>query len=116
VLTGVSALRFDVGRRQGEFVLQHSIWDKQIEKKWTLMNIYGAAQDENKESFLTELASFCSDNKDPMIVGRDFNILRFSSEKNKPFHPNRFSRLFNALIHLSAFLACVCRVVRFIPL
>jgi len=40
-------------------------------------------QEENKIEFLIELASFCSKNKDPYLVGGDFNILRFTSEKIK---------------------------------
>jgi exonuclease III len=35
------------------------------------------------------------------VIGGDFNIMRFSSEKNKTFHPNRFSKKFSALIHLN---------------
>jgi hypothetical protein len=94
--------RFDVGsRKQGEFILQHNLRDKHMEKKWNIMNIYGAAHDENKESFLTELASFCSDNKEPLLAGGDLYIMRFSPEKNKTFHPNRFSKLFNAPIHVN---------------
>jgi hypothetical protein len=62
--------RFDVGRRvQGDFILQHLLWDKELEFKWTLMNIYGAAQDENKESFFTELASMCPNNSGPFLIG-----------------------------------------------
>jgi hypothetical protein len=29
-----------------------------------------------------------------------FNILRFGSEKNKVFHPNKFSDIFNNIIHV----------------
>jgi hypothetical protein len=42
----------------------------------------------------------CANNKGPMLIGGDFNILRFSFEKNKGFHPNRFSSLFNVVIQL----------------
>jgi exonuclease III len=101
VVSRIRDVRFDVGqRRQGDFVLKHNLWDKKLEVKWNLMNVYGAAQEEHKEAFLTELASFWSENKEPMLVGGDFNILRFSSEKNKTFHPNMFSRIFNTLIHM----------------
>jgi endonuclease/exonuclease/phosphatase family metal-dependent hydrolase len=33
------------------------------------------------------------------VIGGDFNILRFSSEKNKAFVPNRFSDMFNSVIN-----------------
>jgi hypothetical protein len=99
VLTGLKVQRFDVGvRKQGEFILQHLMWDKLMEKKWCLMNVYGAAHDENKESFLAELATFCANCKDPYILGGDFNILRFLSDKNKQRSLNKFSDFLTSLL------------------
>jgi dsDNA-binding SOS-regulon protein len=45
------------------------MWDKMMERKWTLMIVYGAAQEENRESFMAELASFLADNKEPLLSG-----------------------------------------------
>jgi hypothetical protein len=70
VLTGISKDRFDIGSRvEGTYVLQHCLWDKKLETKWILMNVYGAAQVENKEEFLSELASLCSKAKESYVVG-----------------------------------------------
>jgi exonuclease III len=66
-------------REQGKCVLQNTMWGKRLEVKWTLLNVYGAAQTEHKEEFLTEIASFCSKISDPYIICGDFNIIRFSS-------------------------------------
>jgi hypothetical protein len=74
-----------------------------VEKKWCLLNVYGVAQDENKDSFLAEMATFCANYKDPYIVGGDFNILRFLSDKNKSCILNRFSDLFNIIININGF-------------
>jgi exonuclease III len=103
VLSGFNIDRFDVGcRSQGDFILQHTIWDKQLEVKWCVVNVYEAAQEDHKEAFLSELvASFCSKIKEPYVIGGDFSIMRFSSNKNKKFLPNRFSDLFNDIINLS---------------
>jgi exonuclease III len=65
------------------------------------VNIYGAAQEENKEAFLRELASFCAKIKEPYVMGGDFNIMRFSSDKNKVFIPNRFSNISNTIININ---------------
>jgi hypothetical protein len=46
-------------RSQGSYILQHNLWDKLLEVKWNILNIYGAPPDENKEEFLNELATFC---------------------------------------------------------
>jgi exonuclease III len=77
----------------------HLLWDKNLEKKWNLLNIYVSPHDDCKESFLSELSSFCSKNKDPFIVGGDFNIMRYMSDKNKRFSPSRFSGILNIIIN-----------------
>lgn len=43
-------------------MLQMNLWDKQNKIKWNLLVVYGAAQDDNKIEFLSELSSFCSKN------------------------------------------------------
>jgi exonuclease III len=99
ILIGLKLDTFDVGMRtQGDFILMHKLWDKRLEVKWCIMNVYGAAQEDQRESFLRELASVCSGCSEPYIAGGDFNILRFSFEKNKMFSPNRFSDMFNSVI------------------
>jgi endonuclease/exonuclease/phosphatase family metal-dependent hydrolase len=47
----------------------------------------------NKMDFLSELSSFCSKNKEPILIGGYFNIMRYNSERNKP------GGTFNTLIH-----------------
>lgn len=45
--------RFDVGSfKQGEFMLQMNLWDKEVRVKWNLLIVYGA-EEENKISFLS---------------------------------------------------------------
>jgi hypothetical protein len=93
---------FDVGFRvQRVFILQHSLWDKKKDKKWNILNVYVVTHDENKDTFLTELASFCSRCKDPYLKCGDFDIMRFFSEKNKRSNPNRFSDVFNNIIQVN---------------
>jgi hypothetical protein len=70
LLSGFKLDRFDVGvRLQGEYIPQHNLWDKLLNRKWNILNVYGAAHDEAKDSFLAELASFYSKNKEPYLVG-----------------------------------------------
>jgi hypothetical protein len=46
------------------------------------LSVYGAAQEEHKEHFLSELVQACTSYGDlPFIVGGDFNIIRNPSEK-----------------------------------
>jgi hypothetical protein len=72
--------------------------DRKSDFKWVLVAVYGAAQLEFKESFLTELVQSCSDEKLPLCIGGDFNIVRNSSEKNNDRFEERWPFLFNAVI------------------
>ena len=98
ILSGINNEMMDVGAlSEGKYMLQLNLWDKMAKRKWNFINIYGAAQEENKREFLTELANFCGNNQDPVIIGGDFNIIRFSLEKNKG-GTHRYSGLFNSII------------------
>jgi exonuclease III len=58
--------------------------------RWALLSVYGAAQEEHKEHFLSELVRACTSCGDlPFIVGGDFNIIRNPSEKNNSRYNNK---------------------------
>ena len=100
ILSGIKTERFDIlSSKTGTYFIMVKVFDKKLRKNLCLVNVYGPAQDEGKEVFLTELAQICYENKDPMLLGGDFNILRFSDEKNKNFRPNRYSDMFNLIIN-----------------
>jgi hypothetical protein len=48
---------------------------------WSLVAVYGAAQDESKADFLRELVNLAKDNTYPILIGGDFYLLRFRHEK-----------------------------------
>jgi hypothetical protein len=78
IAVGINVIFMDVGSfYDGEYMLQMNLWDKEKRGKWNLINVYGAAQDEKKEDFLSELALFCSKNKEPYLLCGDFNIISF---------------------------------------
>lgn len=84
---------------QGEYMIQLNLWDKINKVKWNLLIVYGAAHDDLKLQFLSELSSFCSKSTEPLVFGSDFNIIRYSFERNKVGGGQRFSGLFNAFIN-----------------
>jgi hypothetical protein len=49
----------------------------------SLVSIYGATQDVHKPSFLRELVNLAKDNPHPIIIGGDFNLLRYPQEKSR---------------------------------
>ena len=63
------------------------------------MLVYGAAHDKKRDKFLDELTSCCGNIKTPYVIGGDFNILRDSSDKNKPLHRSQHMDRFNNIIH-----------------
>jgi exonuclease III len=84
---------------EASFSVNAIVQDKKIKRTLSLVTVYGPAHEENRESFLTELSQICSSKKHPMLLGGDFNILRFSSDKNKSFIGNKATDLFNWVIN-----------------
>lgn len=80
-------------------MIQMNLWDKQLKFKWNLFIVYGDAQEEGKIPFLTELSNFCSKSLDPLLIGGDFNIIRYTRERSTNTRVHRHSGLFNALIN-----------------
>jgi exonuclease III len=81
--------RFDVENfENGEYMIIANVFDKKLRKHWSLVNVYGPAQDEFKDRFLSKLSNFCFKVKYPVLMSGDFNILRYSIEKNKKFNEN----------------------------
>jgi hypothetical protein len=100
ILGGFKIARFDIHDIViGRFYIKVALQDLKIQKKWNLVFVYGAAQEEDKEAFLVELGEICTDQRLPMLIGGDFNILRFPSEKNKEMRRSKWSSLFNAIIN-----------------
>ena len=90
ILFGFKKERFDIlSSDVGTYSITAKVFDKKMRKNIYLVSVYGPAQDEGKEAFLTELAHICFKNKEPMLIGGDFNILRFSEDKNKAFCPQQ---------------------------
>jgi hypothetical protein len=50
--------------------------------KWSLVTMYGTVQDEFKANFLRELVNLAKDNPYLILIGGDFNLLRFRHEKS----------------------------------
>jgi hypothetical protein len=84
ILGGFRLSRFDIqNTSMGKFHIKVTLLDLKLQLKWNLVIVYGAAQLEDKEEFLTELGTVCNEQSLPLLVGGDFNIIRFSSEKTR---------------------------------
>jgi hypothetical protein len=63
-----------------------------------LVAVYGTAQDAFKPAFLREMVNLGKENTYPIIIGGNFNFLRFSHEKSRGRFDNHWPFLFNDVI------------------
>ena len=82
ILLGIDLNVYDIGAiDEGNHYVKFHLCTKMDGFKWALVVVYGPAQNNLKEQFLTELVNMCSHEKLPILVGGDFNILRTPYEK-----------------------------------
>jgi hypothetical protein len=82
----------------GEFAVKFHVRSKIDGFRWALVAVYGAAQPELKPDFLVDLVRICGDERLPIMVGGDFNIIRRQDEKNNDNFDGRWSFMFNMII------------------
>ena len=63
-----------------------------------MVSVYGPAQPDLKEKFLTELVQLCTKETIPIAIGGDFNIIWGPQDKNNDNYNDRWPFLFNAII------------------
>jgi hypothetical protein len=98
-LVGFNSEVFDVREHEaGEFMIHTLVLHRETNFIWNFVNVYGAAQKDHKNRFLSELSSFCLRSQVPLLIGGDFNIIRKAEEKNKPGGFSKWSSLFNNII------------------
>jgi hypothetical protein len=49
---------------------------------WRLVSVYGVTQDAHKPAFLREMVNPAKNNPHPIIIGDDFNLIRYPHEKS----------------------------------
>jgi exonuclease III len=86
ILVGINADKFDIANIfHGDFYVKFKLRNKNDNFEWVLVVVYGAAQNEHKESFLRELVHTCSMESTPLLVGGDFNIIRSAVKKTMTY-------------------------------
>jgi hypothetical protein len=99
MLVGVRSDTMEVlASLDGDYHIKLTIRNKADNFIWSLVAVYGAAQDEFKADFLRELVNLAKDNPHPILIGGDFNLLRFRPEKSKGRFDGHWPFLFNAVI------------------
>lgn len=100
ILLGIDLSVYDIGAiDEGDFYVKFHLCNKSDSFKWALVVVYGPAQEQSKEHFLAELVNMCSNERLPILIGGDFNIIRNpQGEKNNANYSDRWLFLFNAVI------------------
>jgi hypothetical protein len=99
LLVGIRSDTMDVlASSDGEYNIKLTIRNKADDFIWSLVAVYGAAQDAFKADFLCELVNLAKDNLYSMIIGGDFNLLRFHHEKSKGHFDSHWPFFINDVI------------------
>jgi exonuclease III len=83
----------------GDYHIKLHIRNKADNFAWSLVAVYGSAQEEYKAAFLLKLVNLTKDNPYPILIGGDFNLLRFHHEKSKGRFDEHWPFLFNVVIN-----------------
>ena len=99
ILLGVKCKTLEVlNVVHGDFAVKFRVRSKIDGFQWALVAVYGAVQPKLKPDFLADLVRICGDERLPIIVGGDFNIIRRQEEKNNDNFNGRWSFMFNMII------------------
>jgi endonuclease/exonuclease/phosphatase family metal-dependent hydrolase len=80
-----------------DYHIKLHICNKADDFTWSLVAVYGVAQNEFKADFFHELVNLAKNNLYPILIGGDFNLLRFCHEKSNRFD-DHWPFLFNVVI------------------
>jgi hypothetical protein len=96
ILLGVREDSFSISNVS---ILEHSVSCMLLDKKsnfsWRLVVVYGSPYDESKPEFIDELHKVLSTWQGPTVLGGDFNLCRFSSDKRNGRINQRMADCFN---------------------
>jgi len=78
-----------------QFSLSAMVIDKKTGFNWKNIVVYGSPYDDGKQSFIDELHHVMGRWSGPVIVGGDFNLVRFATDKNNSIINHRWADAFN---------------------
>lgn len=100
ILTGVRQGNLDVEAMTcGEFYARMEITNQKDGFRWELINVYGPVQIERNGLFLQELYRKIEETRLPIMMGGDFNLIRFAHEKPTDNVNLPWMEIFNAFLN-----------------
>jgi len=80
---------------------------------WKLVIVYGSPYEEGKQAFLDELHRVMVKWRGPTLIGGDFNLVRFSSDKSNGVINHKWADAFNEWVNKWALIEVDARNRRF---
>lgn len=87
-----------------KFLLSVMVKDKKTNFVWRCIVVYGSPYEDSKQEFLDELHKVMFDWNGPTMIGGDFNLVRFTSDKSNGQINHKWCDLFNEWIDNCALL------------
>ncbi|KAG2656080.1 hypothetical protein PVAP13_1KG057385 [Panicum virgatum] len=78
-----------------DFSISVFLLDKKTGFSWKMVVVYGSPYEERKQAFLDEIHLVLSKWDGPTLIAGDFNLVRFSSDKNNGIINHRWADAFN---------------------
>jgi hypothetical protein len=83
MLLGFRDDKFEVGEwRKGSFFISATVLQRNIKLKWRFVLVYGPADHSRTSEFLGELVDEVVGCDVPVVVGGDFNLIRWAGDKS----------------------------------
>jgi hypothetical protein len=84
----------------GEYYISMVLRNRLSNSRWELVTVYGPTQHSLSEDFITELSRKCMRSTLPVLLGGDFNLIRFADGKNNSNIDQRLMDKINMFIDL----------------
>lgn len=86
------------------FSVSVMLLDKKMDFSWKFIVVYGSPYEERKQAFLDKLHEVMSKWDGLTVIGRDFNLVRFSSDKSNSAINYRWADAFNDWVSVRALI------------
>ena len=105
ILVGVDFNFFDIISWDiRDFSVSVIVKIKSLDVTVRVITVYGPSYDDKKEAFISELHSLFLDFQGHTLIGGDFNLVRFQSDKSNGVIDHRWSSKFNSWVELWSLL------------
>jgi hypothetical protein len=101
ILVGIKEETYELEESElGEYFISMVLRSRLSNVRWELITVYGPAQYNSSADFISELSRKCMRATLPLLLGGDFNLIRFVEDKNNNNLDQTLMDKFNMFIDL----------------